>query len=96
MTRYAQCVDPYTLVVDGEMFLTYAESEQLSREAFGADASARVRKQPKRKASEFLYTFEGETIAATVVGKVPAEFADVDAPSEPAEPAPVVEELEQD
>jgi len=75
---------PYTSVREGEMFLTYAPDAEQAREQFasaGLPADARVRKQPLRAADEFRYTFEGETMAATLVGSAPQP-----AESEPVEP----------
>lgn len=69
-----QAMKPFTLVHSGEMFLTYAEDEQTARAAFVAEGlpkDARIRKQVERAADEFRYTFEGETIEATLVGKAP-------------------------
>ena len=70
---------PFVQVVESEMFLTYAADEAEARAAFvehGLPADGRVRKQPTRKASEFRYTFDGETLTAAAVGPIPSEFRD--------------------
>jgi len=77
---------PFIQVDHDEQFLTYASNIEDARVAFvaeGLPADGRVREQPPRKASAFVYTSpDGGNTKAVVVGEVPAEFRDDDDPGD--------------